>query len=70
MSKNARLNYTHYVMKTSNKRKVQQIVFNHSSDIDFRGFMNIYEYTAKPYSFLVLMLLLHHIIFHASEKLF
>ena len=29
MSKNARLNSTHHVMKTPKKQKVQQIVFNH-----------------------------------------
>ena len=28
-------------MKIPNKRKLQQIAFNHSSDIDFRDFMNI-----------------------------
>ena len=36
VSKNLRLNSTHYfVMKISNKRELQQIPFNHSSDIDF-----------------------------------
>ena len=36
VSKNLRLNSTHYfVMKTWNKRELQQIPFNHSSDIDF-----------------------------------
>ena len=40
-------------MKISNKRELQQISFNHSSDIDFKNFMNLYKkYTAKPYSFL------------------
>ena len=42
-------------MKIPNKRKLQQIAFNHSSDIDFQDFMNLYKkYTAKPYSFLVI----------------
>ena len=42
-------------MNTPNKRELQQIAFNHSSDIDYRGFMNLYKkYTAKPYSFLVI----------------
>ena len=37
--KNIRLNSTHYfVMKIPNKRKLQQIAFNHSSDI-FQGFI-------------------------------
>ena len=54
--KNIRLNSTHYfVMKIPNKRELQQIAFNHSSDIDFQDFMNLYKKcTAKPYSFLVI----------------
>ena len=42
-------------MKISNKRELQQITFNHSSDFDFREFMNLYKKcTAKPCSFLVI----------------
>ena len=42
-------------MKIPNKQELQQIAFNHSSDIDFKYFMNIYKKdTAKPYSFLVI----------------
>ena len=42
-------------MKIPNKRELQQIALNHSSDIDFKDFMKIYKkYTAKPYSFLVI----------------
>ena len=42
-------------MKISNKKELQQIAFSHSSDIDFRDFMNLYKkYIAKPYSFLVI----------------
>ena len=54
--KNNRLNSTHYfVMKVPNKRALQQIAFNHSSDIDFQDFMNLYKKcTAKPYSYLVI----------------
>ena len=38
-----------------NKRELQQIAFNHLSDIDFQDFMNLYkECTAKRYSFLVI----------------
>ena len=41
-------------MKISNKRELRPIAINHSSDIDFRGFMNLYKkYAAKLYSFLV-----------------
>ena len=41
-------------MKISNKRELQQIVLNHSSDIDFKDFIKIYKKcTDEPYSFLV-----------------
>ena len=30
-------------MKIPNKSELQQIVFNHSSDSDFREFMNLYK---------------------------
>ena len=40
-------------MKIPNKRELQQIVHNHSSGIDFKGFMNRYKKcAAKPPSFL------------------
>ena len=53
--KDIRLNPTlYFVMKIPNKRELQHIAFNHSSDIDSQDFMNIYKKcTAKPYSFLV-----------------
>ena len=42
--KSIRFNSTHcFVTKTPNKRELQQIAFNHSSDIDFQDFMNLYE---------------------------
>ena len=42
-------------MKVSNKRELQQIAFNNSSDIDFQDFMNFYKNsTVEPYSFLVI----------------
>ena len=41
-------------MKIPNKRKLQQIAFNHLSDIDFKDFMKLYkEYTKEPYLFSV-----------------
>ena len=54
--KNIRLNSTHYfVMKIPNKRELQQIAINYSSDVDFQDFMNLYKRcTAKPYSFLLI----------------
>ena len=50
-----RLNSTHFfIMKIPNKRELQQIALNHSSDIDFKDFMKIYKiYIKEPYSFLV-----------------
>ena len=43
-AKKCRLNSMHYfIMKILNKRELQQIVFNHSSDIDFRDFMNLHK---------------------------
>ena len=42
-------------MKIPNKRELQQISFNHSSDIDFKDFINLYKNcTSKSYSFLVI----------------
>ena len=42
-------------MKTPNKLELQQIAFNHLSDMDFQDFMNLYKKcTAKPYFFLVI----------------
>ena len=42
--KNITLNSTHYlIMKIPNTREIQQIAFNHSSDIDFQEFMNLYK---------------------------
>ena len=39
-------------MKISNKRELQQVAFNHSSDINFKDFMSLYKkYTTKPYLF-------------------
>ena len=51
--KYVRLNSTHiFIMKIPNKRELQQIALNHSSDIDFKDFIKIYrKCTKKPYSF-------------------
>ena len=53
--KDVRLNTTHFfIMKIPNKRELQQIAISHSSDIDFKDFVNIYKKcTDKPYSFSV-----------------
>ena len=50
--KDVRLNSTHFFVL--NKRKLQQIALNHSSDINSKDFIKIYKKcTAEPYSFLV-----------------
>ena len=56
VSKDIILNSTHYfITKIPNKKEFQQIASNHSLDIDFQDFMNLYkECTAKPYSFLAI----------------
>ena len=53
--KDIRLNSTHFfIMKIPNKRELQQIALNHSFDIDFKYFTEIYKkFTKEPYSFLV-----------------
>ena len=53
--KDVRLNSMHFfIMKIPNKRELQQIALSHSSNIDFKDFMNIYKKpTKEPYSFLV-----------------
>ena len=54
--KDIRLNTSHFfIAKIPNKRELQQIAVNHSSDISTKDFISIYrECTAKPYSLLVI----------------
>ena len=54
--KDVRNNSTHFfIMKIPNKRELQQIAINHSSDINTKDFIEIYrKCTDKPYSFLVI----------------
>ena len=51
--KDVRLNTSHFfIAKIPNKRELQQIAINHSSDINTKDFANIYrKCTAEPYSF-------------------
>ena len=55
LPKDVRLNTSHFfISKIPNKKELQQIAINHSSDISTKDFINIYrKYTAEPYSFLV-----------------
>ena len=52
--KDVRLNSTHFlIMKINSKRELQNIATDHSTDFDYKDFMNIYrECTKEPYSFL------------------
>ena len=54
--KDGRLNTSYFfIAKIPNKRELQQIAINHSSDINTKDFANIYrKYTNVPYSFLVI----------------
>ena len=54
--KDIRNNSTHFfIMKIPNKRELQQIAINHSSDINTQDFINIYKKcTDKQYPFLVI----------------
>ena len=54
--KDVRLNSTHYlIMKINNRREWQSIAINHSADIDYKDFMNIYrECTKKPFNILTI----------------
>ena len=54
--KDVRYKSTHFfIMKIPNKRGLQQIAINHSSDIDTKDLIEIYrKCTDKPYSFLVI----------------
>ena len=54
--KDVRLNSTHYlIMKINNRKELQNIAINHSSDIDYEEFIKIYrECTKEPYCFLTI----------------
>ena len=42
-------------MKIKKKVEIQQVAFNHSSDIDLQDFVNLYKkLSTKSYSFLVI----------------
>ena len=53
--KDVRLNTSHFfVTKIPNKRELQQIVLNHSSDISSKDLITLHKkYTSESYSFLV-----------------
>ena len=54
--KDVRLNSTHYlIMKINNRKELQNIAINHSADIDYKDFRNVYrKCTKEPYNFLTI----------------
>ena len=62
--KDFRLNTTHFfITKIPNKRELQQIAINHSSDISTKDIINIYrKCTSEPIRFLLMILHSHQII--------
>ena len=56
VSKDVRLNSTHYMtVNINNRKELQNIAINHSVDIDYKHFMKIYlKCTKKPYNFLTI----------------
>ena len=62
--KDVRLNSTYFfIMKVPNKRQLQQIALNHSSDISTKDFIKIYKKLQQNHIlFWLMMLRLHQII--------
>ena len=56
VTKDVRLNCTHYIIfKLNNKRELQNIAINHSADIDYKDFIKIYrDCTKEPFNFLTI----------------
>ena len=55
INKREKVGIEHFsIMKIPNKRELQQIALNLSSDVEFKDFIKIYQKrTAEPYCFLV-----------------
>ena len=54
--KDVRLNCTHFILfKLNYKRELQSIAINHSADIDYKDFIEIYrDCTKEPFNFLTI----------------
>ena len=54
--KDVRLNCTHYILfKLDNKRELQNIAIDHSSDFDYKDFIKIYRVcTKESFNFLTI----------------
>ena len=52
VSKDMRLNSTHYlILKINNKKELQNFAMNHSADISYKCFMKIYRECTKKIFF-------------------
>ena len=69
--KDVRLNCTHYIIfKLNNKRELQNIAINHSSDIDYKDFINIYRNCSKePFNFLTIDTVVNKLFKNFNEPL-
>ena len=56
VTKDVRLNSSHYlIMKINNRKELQNIVIDHSADIDYKDFVKTYrKCTKEPYNFLTI----------------
>ena len=58
-------------MKIASQQELQQIEFNHSSKIGYKGFMQKNFLQKKYYkTIFLLVILLHQIILYVSERIF
>ena len=63
MTKDVRLISTHFfIMEIPNRKELQQILINHSSDVDFKDFMKICA--AEKYSLLFILNILYSLVNH------
>ena len=61
LPKDVRLNSIHvFIRKIANKRELQQIELNHSSDIDLEGFIKNYKIVLQNHIVFWLMIRLYH----------
>ena len=69
--KDVRLNCTHYIIfKSNNKRELQNIAINHSSDINYKDFVNIYRnFTKEPFNFLTIDTVVNKLFKNFNESL-
>ena len=54
--KDARLNFTHYLLtKINNKKELRIIADDNPADLEYKDFLKLYRYfTSKPYSFMII----------------